>query len=290
MEKNKDRTSRIEIEDANDRHFQLHIDAPTRHQPEQKKVITHEPGREKVNIVGVKIWNILEWFALSALVFMLLFFIVNFQAYAELAKVKIARITNTYEVDPFIEQLVGGDEKKTEQKLLPLQKTTVEKKQIIPELNMAVSPPDERIVIPDINKNVPIVEIGTENLIKRDWNALEAQIQKALQDGVVHYPGTAEPGESGNVVLTGHSSYFVWDPGRFKDVFALLHDVSVGDEVLVYHDQKPYKYVVYDKKVVLPSEIDVLTQAGENRLTLITCTPVGTNLKRLVLLAKPLQA
>jgi sortase A len=104
---------------------------------------------------------------------------------------------------------------------------------------------------------------------------------------VVHYPGTAEPGQNGNVVITGHSSYFVWDPGGFKDVFALLHEVNIGDKIIVYHQQIPYSYQVYDKKVVMPDQVDVLTQAGENRLTLITCTPVGTNLKRLVVFAKP---
>ncbi|MGL5831434.1 MAG: sortase, partial [Candidatus Altimarinota bacterium] len=103
----------------------------------------------------------------------------------------------------------------------------------------------------------------------------------------VHYPGTAYPGDNGNVVITGHSSYFPWDPGRFKDVFALLHQVSVGDEVVVYQDQKKYKYVVYEKKVVSPSQVEVLTQDGSDRLTLITCTPVGTDLNRLIVLAKP---
>ena len=34
--------------------------------------------------------------------------------------------------------------------------------------------------------------------------------------------------------------------------------------------------------------IEILTQEGEDRLTLITCTPVGTNLKRLIVFAKPL--
>ena len=152
---------------------------------------------------------------------------------------------------------------------------------------MAVSPPDDRVIIPRINKNVPIVKVASENLIKRDWGALESDIQEALRDGVVHYPGSAEPGENGNVVITGHSSYFSWDPGRFKDVFALLHQVAIGDTIIVYHDQKQYFYQVYDTQIVTPDKIDVLTQNGENRLTLITCTPVGTNLKRLVVFAKP---
>ncbi len=173
------------------------------------------------------------------------------------------------------------------QKPLPIvQNPTAARKQI-PDLNMSISPVDDRVLIPRISQNVPIVQVPTDKLLQKDWAALEGQIQDALRHGVVHFPGTAYPGQSGNVVITGHSSYFPWDSGRFKDVFALLHQVNVGDEIVVYHDQHKYKYIVYDKKVVKPDQVGVLTQEGENRLTLITCTPVGTALNRLVILARP---
>ena len=167
------------------------------------------------------------------------------------------------------------------QQPLPIVNTPIAAKKQVPALTLEVAPPDDRVIIPHIGQNVPIVQIPPDTLIRRDWSALEKQIQEALRNGVVHFPGTAYPGEQGNVVITGHSSYFPWDPGRFKDVFALLHQVNVGDLVIVYHDQKKYTYQVYDKKVVKPSEISVLTQAGDTRLTLITCTPVGTDLNRL---------
>ena len=48
-------------------------------------------------------------------------------------------------------------------------------------------------------------------------------------------------------------------------------------------NQKKYLYEVYDKQIILPNQVDILTQGGDDRLTLITCTPIGTNLKRLVL-------
>ena len=66
-----------------------------------------------------------------------------------------------------------------------------------------------------------------------------------------------------------------------------MHQVEVGDEIIVYKDQKEYKYIVYDKFVVHPDQVDVLTQNGEDKLTLITCTPVGTALNRLIVVAHP---
>jgi len=154
-------------------------------------------------------------------------------------------------------------------------------------ISLEVAPPDDRVIITRINQNVPIVRVPTDKLIQKDWAALETQIQDALRNGVVHFPGTAWPGEGGNVVITGHSSYFIWDPGRFKDVFALLHQVNVGDTVYIYHEQKKYTYKVTEKFVVTPDKVDVLTQNGEDKLPLITCTPVGTALKRLIVVAKP---
>lgn len=240
--------------------------------------------------LGMKIWNFLEWIAMSALIFVIFFFIINFSAYSTLIKSKLQNMTGNFEINPYIEQMLKPDEPEdtTSQTPLPLTETQSQSVQQIPNVDISVAPPDERIIIPRINKNIPIVKVSTENLIKRDWGALENEIQEALRDGVVHYPGTAEPSESGNVVITGHSSYFPWDPGRFKDVFALLHEVAVGDTIIVYYNQQKYSYEVYETRVVTPDKVDVLTQAGENRLTLITCTPVGTNLKRLVVLAKPI--
>lgn len=161
----------------------------------------------------------------------------------------------------------------------------VAKKQI-PQLNMELAPADDRIIIPRINQNTPIVKVSSDSLIKRDWNALEKDMQKALQNGVVHYPGTSLPGQTGNTVITGHSSYFPWDPGRFKDVFALLHEVKISDKLVIYYEQDKFLYEVTDIKVVLPEDVDVLKQTPGNQLTLITCTPIGTNLKRLIVTAK----
>ena len=239
-----------------------------------------------VKKLSVKIWNTLEWIATSALIFMVLFFAINFQAYYEIFQMKLDKLRGVFNINPYLEKILPSSEQVTQQ-LLPITQTSDQNKKQIPQIGLSVAPPDERVIIPRINKNVPVIEINPENLIKRDWNALEKDIQQALQNGVVHYPGTAQPGENGNVVITGHSSYFLWDPGRFKDVFALLHEVDIGDTIVVYYNQKKYLYKVYDKKVVLPEQVDVLTQGGDNRLTLITCTPVGTNLKRLIVLAKP---
>ncbi len=292
----KKRTKNIPIQTEPASHYELHIEhtphgiptlkpahvvfAPNNAEHSGSK--THHP--KPASPLSRKLWNFLEWFATSALIFVILFFIMNFGSYAELIKSKFEKLTGNFQLSPYIQEMLG--QQPQTQELLPTTAPNQSAKQI-PAITMSVTPPDDRIIIPRINKNVPIIPVSTENLIRRDWNALEADIQGALQGGVVHYPGTAYPGDRGNVVITGHSSYFPWDPGRFKDVFALLHEVNTGDRLIVYHEQQKYNYEVYETKIVNPDEIQVLTQQGGDRLTLITCTPVGTNLRRLIVLARP---
>ncbi len=306
-------TKEIPIEDSNktdsDVSFDLGIHVPRAagengdQKPENKiinsvkQTSNQSTTKTKRGRLGPKVWSILEWITTSAAIFLVLFLIMNYQAYSELFFSKMDQLKSDIRSNPAIEEQYSkirrsaaetNGEVATEetQKPLPIVKSSQKEKKQIPPLELEVTPPDTRVNIPRISKNVPIVRVSTEKLIQRDWEALENEIQDALRSGVVHFPGTALPGQDGNVVITGHSSYFPWDPGRFKDVFALLHQVSIGDQIEVYHNQQKYNYVVYDKKVVKPDQVEVLTQKGDDRLTLITCTPVGTNINRLIILAR----
>lgn len=155
--------------------------------------------------------------------------------------------------------------------------------------NFEVYPNDNRIYVPKINQNAPIswTDLDKENVESTDYLQLEKKLQEALKNGIVHYPGTALPGEEGNAVFTGHSSYYPWAPGDYKSIFALLDKVDLNDEIIVFHNQIKYVYYITDKRVVKPTAMDVLNQATNKRmLTLITCTPVGTDINRLVVTAE----
>src|SRR3990167_11145314 len=105
-----------------------------------------------------------------------------------------------------------------------------------------------------------------------------------LQKGVVHYAGTALPGTGkGPIFITGHSSYYWWDKGKYKTIFATLDKVSAGDEIKINYDNVIRTYKVYDKTIVLPEQVEVLKPLNEPVLVLMTCVPVGTNLKRLLI-------
>lgn len=249
-------------------------------------VVVEEPKQhvQKAPSLLRKIWDKLEFVVVSGVVFGVIYVALNWSALYENA-------LHYYDVWRGYESPLAQLTENTPQVVERLESVNSDSlrgvnNDGIPPLGIEVYPPDMRVVIPRINKNVPVVGVKNENLINRRWEQLEGDIQQALRSGVVHYPGTALPGENGNVVVTGHSSYYAWDPGRFKDVFSLLHDVREGDKVLVYFNQKKYLYEIQEKKIVFPKDVDVLAPTNREQLTLITCTPIGTNLKRLILIGR----
>ncbi|MEI7838798.1 MAG: sortase, partial [bacterium] len=111
-------------------------------------------------------------------------------------------------------------------------------------------------------------------------------IIRALEKGVGHYPQSAFPGQTGNVVIVGHSSNNYFNNGKYKYAFVLLDKLNIGDTFMINYNSKQYVYQVYSRKIVEPTDVSVLGAADRpDTATLITCNPVGTSLHRLVLLA-----
>ncbi len=108
-----------------------------------------------------------------------------------------------------------------------------------------------------------------------------------FEKNLAHMPGTALPGEKGNVFITGHSSLpQLFRPGNFKAIFANLPNIKKGDEILVEAGGQKFTYVVEGLKVVDPAETWVINppDSSGRYLTLMTCVPPGLYLKRLIVL------
>ena len=137
-------------------------------------------------------------------------------------------------------------------------------------------PLDPTITIPKINVHAPV---------SYEPSVVESNVQKALENGVVHYGNTAYPGQNGNFVIFGHSSNDWWEPGNYKFVFVLLDKLAPGDKFTIDYQSKRYTYQVTGTKIVVPTDVSVLNQTSTPTATLITCTPPGTSLKRLIVSA-----
>jgi len=105
-----------------------------------------------------------------------------------------------------------------------------------------------RISIPRLNISA-IVEEGVD--------------ESTLSRAVGHIPGTAYPGENGNIGIAGHRDTF----------FRKLKDLEPNDEIDFTTHSGRYHYTVESLTVVDPSDVSVLASKGGKILTIVTCFP-----------------
>lgn len=109
-----------------------------------------------------------------------------------------------------------------------------------------------------------------------------------LKQSLIQYPGTAAPGRYGNTVIFGHSvlpQFF--NPKNYLTIFSTLSTLKQQDEIFIYHGEVVYKYVIENMIEVQPTDISILAQRfDDSYLTIITCVPPGTYLRRLIVRAR----
>lgn len=140
--------------------------------------------------------------------------------------------------------------------------------------------PNPEVIIPKINVEIPVNYTET--------STSEDIIQNDLESGIVHYPTTVMPGQNGNATFFGHSSNNIFNKGKYKFAFVLLHTLVPGDTFYLTYQSKVYVYKVITKDIVDPSNVGVLGPvAGQTATaTLITCDPPGTSLRRLIIVGQ----
>ena len=117
-----------------------------------------------------------------------------------------------------------------------------------------------RIRIPALGIDAPVVEGD-------GW--------EQLKKGVGHHIGSANPGQRGNMVLSGHNDIY-------GEVFRDLNRLKPGDIVVVYTHDKAYTYVITEKHIVEPTDVQWLAPTQRPTLTLVSCYPYMVDNKRIV--------
>lgn len=141
--------------------------------------------------------------------------------------------------------------------------------------------PTVEVFIPKINVVVPMIF---------SQNSDEDSIQKDLEKGSILYPNTAIPGQKGNAIVTAHSSNYAWATGEYNSIFKNLGDMNIGDTIVFRFIQKngqerDYTYVVNERFVTSPDDARIFEETDDATVTLVTCWPIHTSWKRLILKA-----
>ena len=100
---------------------------------------------------------------------------------------------------------------------------------------------------------------------------------EALAEGIVHVVGTDLPvgDDRTDVMLMGHNG----EAG--KALFTHLDNLTIGDEVVLDFKTGTYRYTVTGTEVVEPDLVHMY-RSDQSTLTLMTCTPYGSNTHRLL--------
>ncbi len=112
-----------------------------------------------------------------------------------------------------------------------------------------------------------------------DWPVVPGDSWEELKQGIGHRVGSANPGERGNLILSGHNDVY-GEP--FRD----LEKLDMGKDVLVYTGANVYRYAIKAKRVVVPTDLSALAQSRNPIITLITCTPYRVDTHRLILIGE----
>ncbi len=167
-------------------------------------------------------------------------------------------------------------------KLVRVPVTSSSASDLVQSTTLDTAKPSQKSEVADA---ISIAKIGLSAPIT--WNVTGEQTKLALQNGAIHLAGSAMPGTPGNTFITGHSSDYWWTPGGYKSIFALLDKVEVNDEISISYMDNTFNYRVNVKEVVPRDDINrFITASKPETLTLMTCWPVGTNWKRLMVQAE----
>jgi sortase A len=152
---------------------------------------------------------------------------------------------------------------------------------------VAPSKPPIKLSIPRIKIDTSVVPVSWEMIPGKDGQ--QSSQWKVAEYAAGHHQGTANPGQPGNVVISGHVD---WKGEVFKN----LHEAKRGDEIHVYTDDREYLYLVQDIQIVLEDgatdaqkrqNARFMDPTPDQTLTLITCYPYGIDNHRLIVIAKP---
>ena len=141
------------------------------------------------------------------------------------------------------------------------------------------------LMIPKLNVEVPVV-FGSKTDV--------ASMNVAMSNGVANFsvPGaSAEPGEIGNFVISGHSAGNVYQNTNYKFIFSGLPRLVEGDLIYMDYEGVRYTYKMIGTMIVDPSDVNSLVRIANDNpdkplITLLTCYPLGTSRQRYIVYAE----
>ena len=150
-------------------------------------------------------------------------------------------------------------------------------------------PPGNRLIIPDLNINAPLIDTEENGVIDFSKENFDEELTK----GVVKYPTTPTPGNKGNTLIFGHTSSEWWKKNEYGVIFRNIPKLKAGQKFYVIWNGKKTAYEMLERKVVRPKDVEnyyhEFSDKNESYLTLMGCYPIWTADKRMMVVAKKIE-
>jgi sortase A len=121
-----------------------------------------------------------------------------------------------------------------------------------------------------IQLQIPIINVDAPVVQGDGW--------EQLKKGVAQHIGSANPGQSGNMIMSAHNDVF-------GEIFRNLDQLKRGDQILVYTPQHAYTYIIANIQIVEPTDVEVMATTPDPTVTLISCYPYLVDNQRIVVQA-----
>ncbi len=134
------------------------------------------------------------------------------------------------------------------------------------------------LAIPTRGPEQPI-RLDLPSIGKTNMPVVEGDGWEQLKQGIGHHIGSANPGTTGNVVMSAHNDIF-------GELFRDLDRLQPGDEAIVHTSTQKFVYRIIAIRIVEPTDVSVLSSTGRPTLTLISCYPYMIDNQRIVVTAE----
>lgn len=172
----------------------------------------------------------------------------------------------------------------------------------VPFLSFSVASPDDVLLVgqpreasqggsgAEDTRAIDVAQSHVKDRLKIDGLGIDmpiftGELWSSLDRGAWLMGGT-QPGESGNTVIFGHR--FKYLPPLSNSMFR-LGGIEHGDTFTVNWQGTERLYRVFEKRIIDPSEVSVIEDMGDERVTLVTCHPVWSTKERLVVVGFPVE-
>ncbi len=298
MSKNIDILSELDFSEELDKKNSIEL-----HRKHIKNLVINifEKRLSPLKILLNKLYTLFKFVLTSAFIFLVLLITTNYSAYTSIAMSYINKDKIVEKQNLLVTSVQASSE--IEEKKIVVEERTVKEfnedeikyfekdihsiNKIIKNsnedlnLDIEITPYENRVVIPKIGKNIPLIEIENQQISTE--KALNDLFMKELEKWIIRYPGSAKPGNIWNSFIFWHSSNFPWIQWEYNEVFASLYKLEFWDEIIIYYNQEKYIYKIRTKNVISPKDVSMFKKKKQSsEVTLMTCWPIWTTLNRLI--------